>query len=234
MKKTIILSTDDNENYISYLPYVQQAWNLLGWDTLTFYLGSKDISSTEKNKIINIEPIIGYRNCTVVQISRLLGYRYIQEGIIMTSDVDMMPLSNYWNPQYDQITCYGYDLTNFQQIPICYIAANNKMWENLVQSDSIESLLDQTTFGKSNNFNEWWFTDQLIITDRILKYTQKPLFIHRGFSKNNLAKGRIDRVAWNLTKKEDSLKIDAHMPRPFDYDACIDLINNILLPNLQY
>jgi hypothetical protein len=228
MKKTTILSTDDNENYISYLPYIQQAWNTLGWDTLTFYLGSKNIPSTKKNQIIKINPITGYRDCTVVQVSRLLAYKYIQEGIIMTSDVDMMPLSNYWNPQYDQITCYGYDLTHFQQIPMCYIAANSNNWKSLIQSDSIESLLDQTSFGKSNNFNEWWFTDQLIITNKILEYTQKPVFINRGFSTNNLAKGRIDRVAWDLTKNEDSLKIDAHMPRPFDYNSCIDLINNTL------
>lgn len=233
IKKTVVISTDDNENYISYLPYIQQAWNLLGWDTLTFYLGNKRIQSTNNNNIIYINPITGYRDCTVVQTYRLFGYQYIEDGIIMTSDVDMMPLSDYWKPDINNVTCYGYDLTYYKQIPICYIAANKKNWKDIIQENSVEQLLEKSHFAKSNNFDEWWFTDQLIITKKILEYKLKPYLINRGFSRYNLAIGRIDRVAWDLTRNNDDYKIDAHMPRPFDPNACADLINNILIPNVR-
>lgn len=232
MKKTIILSTDDNSNYLPYLEYTQRAWNLLGWDTLTFYLGSNTLESTQKNKIVKIYPMSGYKNCTIVQVSRLFGFKYITDGIIMTSDIDMIPLSDYWKPEYNNITCYGYDLTNFTQFPICYIAANQHNWENLINSDSIEALLSDYPYAKSDNFNQWWFTDQLIITDKIKKFTIKPHIVYRGLSIHNLALGRVDRIAWNETRYDNNPKIDAHMPRPFSEDACNDIINNILIPNI--
>ena len=90
-KKTVILSSNSHKDYISYLPFVQKAWNLIGWDTLTFYLGDMDIESSNKNKIVKINSIKGYRDETVVQVSRLFGAKYL-DGMIMTSDVDMMPL----------------------------------------------------------------------------------------------------------------------------------------------
>lgn len=232
MQKTVILSTDDGECYFPYLKYVQRAWNILGWHTLTFYLGQHSLSSNNINRIINIASINGYNNSTVVQISRLFGFKYISDGILMTSDVDMMPLSNYWKPEYNNITCYGYDLTNFTQIPMCYIAANKDDWKNLIQHDSIESLLNEYHYAKSYKFEDWWFTDQLIITDKILKNVKKPTFIHRG-SHNNIALGRIDRESWNLTRNDSVPKIDAHMPRPFSEQSCIDLIENILIPNIN-
>lgn len=232
MNKTVILSTDDNPNYLSYLRYVQKAWNILGWNTLTFYLGNHNLLSNETNKIIKINSIPKYRNCTIVQISRLFGFQYISDGILMTSDVDMIPLSDYWKPQYDNITCYGHDLTNFTQFPICYIAANSATWQDLIQADSIESLLSQYNFTQSNKFEDWWFIDQLVITDKILKYKHKPITINRGLI-NNIAYGRIDRANWDQTLNNVYPKIDAHMPRPFNEQNCINLIDNILIPNTK-
>lgn len=227
MKKTVILSTNDNSDYLSYLEYTQKAWNILGWNTLTFYLGQNDINNNEQNQIIPINAIEGYKDCTVVQVSRFFGYQYITDGIIMTSDVDMIPLSDYWHPEYDNITCYGYDLTNYTQFPICYIAANHSNWKSLVSHDNIESLLRSYSCAKSNNFYEHWFTDQLIITEKIMNFHVKPRIVNRGFSKYNLPIGRIDRSLWDLTKSDDSKKIDAHMPRPFNIDLCQDLLNKL-------
>lgn len=231
MNKTVILSTNDDLNYKSYLPYIQKAWNLLGWKTLTFYLGEDNIISDDKNKIIKIYNISGYREATIVQTSRLLGYQYIDEGIIMTSDVDMMPLSNYWNPDYDKITCYGYDLTNFKHFPICYIAANSSNWRCLFGNQNLEHLLSKYPSAHSNKFKNWWFVDQEIVTQKLLEYPE-VISISRGL-RNNLAVGRIDRVRWIQTRYDDTKKIDAHMPRPFCEECCLDLIDNILKPNLQ-
>jgi len=232
MKKTVILSTNDESDYLNYLPYVQQAWNILGWNTLTFYLGNNKLESTDQNRIIPLDHINEYRDQTVVQCSRLFGGHFIEEGVIMTSDVDMMPLSNYWNPEYEHISCYGHDLTGYNQFPICYIAANAYNWKLLVPEKSIKNLLDKYPYPKSNNFYEWWFTDQLIITERLRAISIKPTLIDRGMS-NGLAKFRIDRAIWDLTKKNEGRKIDAHMPRPFDIRETKELLE-LLINNTSY
>jgi hypothetical protein len=219
--KTVILSTDDNVDYISCLPYVQKAWNNLGWKTLTFYLGDKQIDSNENNKIIKINSIEGVRNATVVQTSRLFGSKHC-DGLIMTSDVDMMPLFDYWKPYENTITCYGSDLTNYQYHPICYIAAKKEIWDELIYEKSIEDLINKYPSAKTNDFNKWWFTDQEIITERIEKY-QNRIIIPRGFDRG-YALGRIDRNDWETTKNSKEKKIDAHLLRPFNKEQSAELL----------
>ena len=224
MTKTVSLSTNDHEDYIKYLPYVQKAWNALGWDTITFYLGGSNLESTDQNKIVKIESIGGIRDATVVQVSRLFAHKHA-DGLIMTSDVDMMPLSNYWKPDLDKFTCYGKDLTHGRHYPICYISAPKFLWEQAIQETSIKELLLKYDQCKSNVFESWWFTDQDIITERLKNFKTKE--IPRGFE-GRFAYGRIDRDDWAYTKNiSQSKKIDAHMPRPFSQYEAENLVNKI-------
>jgi hypothetical protein len=211
--KTVILSTNDNKDYLLYLPYVQKAWNNLGWKTLTFYLGNEKIKNCDKNKIIRLQHIEGYREATIVQVSRLFGAKYT-EGLIMTSDVDMMPLSDYWNPDENIFSCYGSDLTNFKHHPICYIAAKQQLWNSLIPENSIQELLEKYPKAKSDYFNDWWYVDQEITTERIEK-SKNRIILNRNFE-GHLAYGRIDRDFWHQTKYSNTQKIDCHLPRPFN------------------
>lgn len=213
MKKTAILSTNDNTDYLSYLPYVQEAWNRIGWNTLTFYLGNHNLISTDTNRIIYIDPIIGYRDSTVVQVSRLFANKYI-DGMIMTSDMDMMPLRDFWHPQEDKITCYGADLTRFIHVPICYIAATKQLWDTIIYENSIEEVIVKYCKPNAEKFEDFWFTDQLIVTDRLDGHKDR-IDIHRSHE-GSLAYGRIDRYKWDLTKSSNTYKIDCHLPRPFN------------------
>jgi len=223
--KTVVLSTNDNINYLEYLPYVQKAWNKLGWNTATFYLGKQNIESDPKNKIIKIEKPKGFKEATIVQVYRLLAHNFI-DGFIMTSDVDMMPLSNYWKPNLEKFTCYGKDLTNNVHYPICYISAPDYLWKKLIPEKSIEELLEKFPQCKSDDFNKWWFTDQDIVTERLSGFQLDN--IPRGIE-NGLALGRIDRCQWLLTKHiSKTKKIDAHLPRPFNKKEAQDLLDNYL------
>lgn len=214
--RTVILSTNDNPDYFNYLPYVQKAWNKLGWNTLTFYSGQNALTSeieNENNKIIYLHPIDGYRIETIVQVSRLFGFKFC-DGLVMTSDVDMMPLSNYWNPNESELTVYGYDLTGFSEFPICYISAPKEIWQQLIPEVSIKEFLDKYKNAVSEDFYKWWGVDQQAITERILKYGNYTQ-VNRG-KDGILAYGRIDRYDWNGTKNKIGEKIDAHLPRPFN------------------
>jgi hypothetical protein len=223
MEKTVILSTNDNESYIPYFEYTTRAWNFFGWNTLTFYLGEKELKGNEKNTIIKLNHIKNYRDETVVQVSRLFGHKYCK-GLIMTGDMDMIPLSNYWNPDPQQKTCYGHDLTQYQQIPICYIAMNDINWNQLIPENSIEELLKKYPCALSEDWMTWWTTDQTIITERLNKTSF--IKIDRGMTQG-LATGRIDRIRWDTTFFSNEPKIDCHLPKVFNKELTESILKFI-------
>lgn len=229
--KTVILGTNNNPDYINYYPYITMAWNSLGWKTLTFHISDDhklEHLSDKNNRIVLIAPQKIYNDVLLSQVYRIMAHNYIsnKNEMIMTSDIDMMPLSDYWRPQNNKITCYGYDLTHRVHYPICYIAANKQLWHKLVPEQTIEELLDKYDCAKSNNFNEYWYTDQHIITQRIKQSKDDVIEVDRNFNKYGLAYGRIDRSAWQHTWRLQEAKIDAHMPRPFNAKEAKILIMN--------
>lgn len=224
--KTVILSTNDHPDYFPYLEYAQKAWNLLGWNTLTFYLGKEKIKESELNKVVYIDSIDGYKDVTVLQCARLFGHMYINDGQIMTSDVDMIPLSNYWM-ESDKIVCYGSDLTGGKQYPMCYISAHKDKWCQIIPEQTLKELLDKYPNAKSDNFNEYWYTDQIIATERIKNL--RPILVKRGH-RQGFANGRIDRAMWDHSIEMWKGKyIDAHMPKGFDIQKTEQIMNLIKL-----
>lgn len=238
MKKTVILSSNDNPDYLLYYSYVAWAWNQLGWDTLLFYLGKNSTLMEQyktfktgfdatRNLIIPLAKIAGYRDETVVQVSRLFGSLcFSDDRMLMTGDVDMIPLSSYWHPEPGKITTYGWDLTDKGHFPICYIAMNESIWRKVMGFPEtfktidveIKKYLDKYPKAKSDKFEEWWQVDQDIITELILKQSfVNRVDTYRG-TDNGLAADRADRYNWPGTSNKENL-IDAHMPRPFDLEA---------------
>lgn len=232
MNKYVVISTNDNPDYYQYIPFVCKAWNNLGWRVICF--------TRERN--INLDhledgynhffELIGdskYRDETLVQVSRLFG-AYCFDGLIMTADGDMMPCSNYWQPNDNEITCYGHDLTGYGHYPICYIAMNSSEWKrimNITDEDlmiQIERLLDKYENASSDNWEQWWQVDQDIITEKLKKENVNSILRGKDNKFGILAKGRIDRYNWAETINVEE-PIDAHMPRPFNLDAAINILN---------
>ena len=227
MKKTVILGTTNHYDYVSCYRYVARAWNNIGWDTLTFYVNDqpdKLISEFDNNKIVEV-PKSKYGHIILSQVYRLLGHHYLEDSdIIMTSDIDMMPLSDYWNPSIDFVNCYGYDLTGYKHYPICYIAMNKENWTQINPEKNVDDLLNKYSCARSNDFDDYWYTDQHIITERIKSSDLPVKEINRGFDEYHLATGRIDRAALNYTANIPEQKIDCHLPRPFNQQVCTHLL----------
>lgn len=231
MNKYVVISTNDNPDYYQYIPFVCKAWNNIGWRVICF----------TREKYINLDhledgynhffELIGeskYRDETIVQVSRLFG-AYCFDGLIMTADGDMMPCTDYWQPNENKITCYGHDLTGYGHYPICYIAMNSKEWKrvmNITGEDlmlQIERLLDKYEQASSDNWEQWWQVDQDIITEKLKKENVNSILRGRE-SRFGLALGRIDRYNWAETINTEN-PIDAHMPRPFNLDASINILS---------
>lgn len=131
----------------------------------------------------------------------------------MTSDADIVPLSDYWNPDPGKITAYGHDLTGYVHYPMCYIAARASSWRRLMSltgdmyNDMKRDLADSKA--KSPNWSEWWQVDQDIVTERLNKVEVTK--IDRGIEPgSHLPLGRVDRAGMKWTKDDP---IDFHAPK---------------------
>lgn len=241
MKKYIVLSVNDNVDYLYFTPLTCWAWRQFGWEPILFYKDSdKNIIDLErlvwdaaKNPITHLlADQEGYRSDTITQISRLYGACIQDDGVdwnghrygrcyMMTGDIDMLPLSDYWKPMSDQPTVWGHDLTGFGHYPICYIGMTASAWRLVMKmyehrsgfgyDEMIKRDLDTLPQAKDPDFYKYWFSDQDLITARLNEYgKEKITFINRGKNPKHTdyAFGRVDRGAWSL---DHAQLIDAHL-----------------------
>jgi hypothetical protein len=251
MKKYIVLSVNDNCDYLYFTPLTCWAWRQFGWEPIVFY-NSKDIrgiypdaifkSLLEKtvfkdNKVYPVSMIDGYRSDTITQISRLYAgaLELPMEDYLMTGDIDMIPLSDYWKPEQHDITVYGHDLTGYGHYPICYIGMPVYKWVRTMNIDSdynelIKRDLDTLPQAKDPDFYKYWFSDQDLITQRLNEYgKEKITFVNRGQYPNGFAYGRVDRGNWHLDHKEF---IDAHLMQQVHHkEEKIDTLMQLLRYN---
>lgn len=222
VKKYIVLSVNDNPDYLYFTPLTEWAWRKFGWEPILFFAGELtpmvkhvlfdgDEPSTRAFMVGNVQ----YRTATIAQISRLYAGVLVQpDDYVMTGDIDMIPLSDYWHPNFDQKTVWGFDLTGRTEFPICYLGMKAKYWREVMRLDSdnyshkIKRDLDSMPNAKSEDFYKWWGVDQQLITERLKPYN--PTIIERGQYPNGYAYGRVDRGSWTLDHKE---YIDAHLPQ---------------------
>lgn len=211
MKKTISLGVNDNPKYLYYIPLVVWAWKKLGWDVTIFFCGKMevaerfipDIKSYDIKECLIYDP---YKSATISQVSRLYAACFT-DGMIMTSDSDMLPLSDYWKPEAS-ITTYGRDLTDYHY-PICYIAIQAQQW---IEVMNITSPLYGVHLRRDLRIQkDQWVLDQDIITENLLAYGKdKITHVNRGTDKRTgYPVGRVDRSNWRLDHKQ---LIDAHLP----------------------
>lgn len=219
MKKYIVLSVNDNPDYLYFTPITCWAWRQFGWESIVMYQGSLTTMDSivpwmDYTNISYVKLINGYRSDTITQLSRLYAACVLQyDDYIMTGDIDMIPLSDYWKPNKSNITVWGHDLTGYSHYPICYIGMTGKKWRHVMNLNDGNNYnayiwrdLKQLPQAKSDDFYNYWFTDQDLITKRLKPYN--PTIINRGQYSNGFARGRVDRGAWTLDHKEF---IDCHM-----------------------
>jgi hypothetical protein len=236
MKKYIVLSVNDNVDYLFFTPLTCWAWRKFGWEPIVFFHHTEDtrgnfIKQMRKAELtalcfgpylpINSYPIEGYRSDTITQISRLYASHLVgEEAYLMTGDIDMIPLSDYWKPNFTVPTVYGHDLTGFGHYPICYIGMPTSLWDFVMSCHKEEPFanhmkrdLDCLPQAKDPDFYKYWFTDQDLITQRLNEYGKDKInFVNRGQGTHGFARGRVDRGSdgWVLDQPE---LIDAHLPQ---------------------
>lgn len=201
MKRYVVISHNDNPDYEFYIPIVKWAWQVCGWGVLA----------------IKPFPLPPYDEVTITQCVRLYAgiLKAIEkDDILMTSDADMIPLADYWQPKMYDITTYGKDLTDYH-FPMCYIAMTKRKWGQVMNLNSkdIKELMSRDlkdTSALSEDPTKKWVVDQDIITERLKNFDR--IDISRGTDrKTSYPLGRVDRST-NCKIPEGPL-IDFHAPR---------------------
>lgn len=207
MKRYVVLGVNENPKYIYYLPLVCWAWRRFGWEPFVFY-NRNHIAISKADCLRYMLPIPSiFKTETMAQVSRLYG-ACVLDGYLMTSDVDMLPLSDYWDADSDDVTCYGRDLTDYHY-PICYIGASSELWRKFMRIDGQDYYLH--ILRDMRQQKNMWTLDQDIVTKNLLDYGIENInHVNRGTDqRTGYPIGRVDRSNWTLNHKTF---IDAHLP----------------------
>lgn len=150
----------------------------------------------------------GFSSATRAQLARIYAAHHVlfkDDDYLMTSDADMLPLSDYWHPHKNAITCWGRDLTDYHY-PICYIGATKSQWVRLMKDDLYKDL-HSTAITRTTT----WCMDQDIVTHKLLQWGVENIHhVARGTDKRTgYPIGRVDRSNWRLDHVQ---LIDAHLP----------------------
>ena len=224
MKKIVVISSNNNPDYMFYAPYQEIAWNKLGWTLcimITEDVDPKDLNIENTDTIIcRIPDVDGVRKETLAQAGRLYAAMYLPEdALIMTCDMDLIPLSDYWHPKENEITVYGHDLTWFSYFPMGYVAMTGKNWKKYMNltggtvADLMERDFKETGLAYAPDWDQWWNTDWQHLTNKLMPYKNQLTLINRGqidIAGATLAKGRIDRYNWMETQNQPEPFVDMH------------------------
>jgi len=268
MRRYVVLSVNDNPKYGYYLPLLVFAWRALGWDVIILYVGQKnsrtdlimetfdmlhkslkpEFQAYYRLVIVGIDDVEGYKSETIAQVSRLYACCLSHPSVfLMTSDADMLPLSDYWKIEQRSIfigmngsekhhfdpkpTAWGRDLTDYHY-PICYIGMQAKDWIDVMQLDKLDPnemiRRDLVQIPPRNNV---WCQDQDIVTQRIIEYGEDKINkVHRGTDiRTGYPLGRVDRSNWHMNHTRF---IDCHLPHDIltnddSFKKVMDLLHRV-------
>lgn len=202
MERIVILSTNNNPDYYAYLPYQVKAWHSYGWKVCVLATHDCDheaITGYGADFTVFLPEFDGVRPETIAQASRLYATNYLPEdALLMTCDMDLIPLSDYWHPEPANITVYGHDLTDYSYIPMGYAAMTGKKWKEVFQLTGDTAADMQRDFAlysdmvKSLDWEVWWNYDWRLLTDRLKPFDINHIIRGRRIS-GTFAYGRIDR-----------------------------------------
>lgn len=219
MKKFVVISTNNNPDYFEYIPYQEKAWANLGWDLIIMVTPDFNPinfeTSLQSTLICRLPEVPEIRTQTLAQMGRLYAAHYVGiDSFLMTCDMDLIPLSDYWKPDLNKITVYGHDLTDHTYYPMGYVGMSAQNWLDKLQitndtrtdilRDCGRTMIKNPATDKmemaaySDNWEVWWNTDWRLLTDRLMPFKDQITFIDRGRrtvqpNKGTFAFGRVDR-----------------------------------------
>ena len=234
----VILSSDNNENYLPFWPLVAKAWKeIVGVRPTLALIASNDVQVDESyGDVIRFEPIEGVPTSLQAQVIRLFLPALFEDEVSIIADIDMFPMSreyflgsvknisdNCFVTFKDQADDYYKSKCMY---PMCYNVAKGKVFKEIFNIRSKEDISD--TIKKWSDLNLGWNTDEIMLARTINNWKDKDKhFVKLGHGVNK----RIDRINWKY--KDSRVKKckyhDAALLRPYKtYKKEIDRLARLM------
>ncbi len=232
----VILSSDNNEQYLQFWDTVSEAWNkFVGIRPVLFVISDKDLNlSTENGDVVYQKPVSGVPTAQQAQIIRFFGATKYPNERCLISDLDMLPLqSEYFkNPakQLDKDTILFYSADAYlpgnpayPAFPMCYMSATGETFEQILGAN-LASFSSEVVNWMTRSYG--WYTDEKVFFEKWYQWSEKEkrtAVLNRGFNRGPaITMRRVDRSE-NSFYDESILSsggyIDYHMPRPFSKNS---------------
>lgn len=228
-KKICVLSSDNHPGYLFYFPIVEWIWHKYGWDVALFVTEDvKDIRSysTEGETSRYIIPSIpNVRSNTLAQTVRHFTANVLpKDAYIMVQDIDLLPLSNWWQPDLTKPSVSGYpEMTGGAFVPVHYTGMTQRQWfeimdctGDLAADMEREMKANGRAYGKE--WEQYWDTDWDILTKKLLSRKDQINWVTRGMV-NGLPYGRVDRSTIQVDKNTGAYSWGASRNVTPKYDA---------------
>ena len=229
--KRVILSCDDNPNYIQFWPIVAPIWTAMGLRP-TLALVAKENCPIDDSigDVIRFEPLEGVPISLQSQVIRLLLPSCFPDEGCLISDIDMLPISRSYFlegakycPEEGFLVyrdaAFGYEGKRY---PMCYVAAKGAIFSSIFGIDQKNQITDVIREWAKMGYG--WDTDELMLFSLVQKWRAT------GGEVVKLGHGvgpRLDRADWwrDFNAVDVSDYIDCHCPRPYaEYKETIDQI----------
>lgn len=218
------MGSDMNPLYYDFWPIISKTWKeVFG---ITPVLGlicdeDSDLIQDDYGFVKKFKSIEGIDEGFQSQIVRFY-LPSILDGISITSDIDMAPLSKKYFIDYVEsfdenkfyvMTSDNPECLRNHEYQMCYNVAKPQMFKDVLNID--DNWVDFVDKLKSMNFG--WTTDQRYLYEMVNQYQNKEniVLLNRGFS--GFANYRVDRAIWryNPEQLKNGYYIDSHLLRPY-------------------
>lgn len=227
--KRVILSTDNNRNYIEFWPIVAPIWQAMGLrPTLALIADENCPIDTSLGDVFRFDPLVGIQTSLQAQVMRLILPVYFPDEGCLISDIDMIPIDRSYffdgasaSPD-DALLVYRDSVPGWQKYPMCYVAAKGAVFNSLFEIDKHANFEEIIRKWEQQGYG--WGTDENILYNTLLSWETRGGHVTRlGHSVGP----RLDRGEWKSDFSSVNLSdyIDCHCPRPYsEYQQTIDQV----------
>ena len=232
----VILSSNDNPDYLNFWPIVSEAWKLMGVEPILIYTGKEDINY--KGNIVRFDSH-NLDSAFVAQNIRILYPALLKDKNCIVSDIDNLPLSKkYFCNSIESISDNSFVIYRPEACPpnmisMMWNASNSVTWNEIFKINSENDIFKKLKRWYSSKYSirgKAWYTDQIKLRKYVNKFSRKNK--HRLILLNDKETGfnRFNRTELNLhyelmKSNSDIVFTDFHMPRP--YDEHYKIINEV-------
>jgi len=224
----VIVATDANPTYIHFWPIVAQAWKRkFGIKPTLALIAYEDVVVDESlGDVIRFEPIPGVPTAIYAQAIRILLPALFEDEVSLTSDIDMVPLSNDYFTQVIQHVpdhCFVIYMNkaypeDYPAFPMCYNAARGSTFKEIFSINSKEDIAK--TIKQWHSLGLGFQTDERMLYKHITSWKDGT---SRVVKLNDVTgPRRVDRSNWSYDKQllQKNYYIDAHCLRPYHDHKC--------------